>query len=105
MSYKRNYSRIATSRHLSTSKARPQNVNLSLIHISLIARDEFLNTRQPAALDRMIAFLYRQPSKQANRAGRCIVPIRHETFERDVCHARRIAPWQKQTILMWFRCV
>lgn len=69
---------------------------------ALIARDEFLNTRQPAALDRMIAFLYRQPSKQANRAGRCIVPIRHETFERDVCHARRIAPWQKQTILMWF---
>ena len=51
---------------------------------ALIARDEFLNTRQPAALDRMIAFLYRQPSKQANRAGRCIVPIRHETFERDV---------------------
>ena len=69
---------------------------------ALIARDEFLNTRQPAALDRTIAFLYRQPSKQANRAGRCIVPIRHETFERDVCHARRIAPWQKQTILMWF---
>ena len=27
MSYKRNYSRIATSRNLSTSKARPQNVN------------------------------------------------------------------------------
>ncbi|MFR2061598.1 MAG: hypothetical protein ACLS37_07040 [Alistipes sp.] len=37
---------------------------------ALIARDEFLNTRQPAALDRMIAFLYRQPrSKPTGPAG------------------------------------
>lgn len=69
---------------------------------ALIARDEFLHTHQPAALDRMIAFLYRKPSKHANRGGRCVVPIRHETFENDVYRASRIAPWQKQTILMWF---
>lgn len=69
---------------------------------ALIARDEFLKTRQPEALDRMIAFLYRRSTAKANRAGRCVVPIRSETLDLDVRIISRIAPWQKQTILIWF---
>lgn len=69
---------------------------------ALIARDEFMKTKNPEALDRMIAFLYRRRTPKANRAGRCVVSIRAETIGSDIRIVSRLSPWQKQTILMWF---
>lgn len=66
------------------------------------AREDFLRTQSPEALDKMIAALYRRRTRTINRGGRPVGPIGHGTFEDDVRRASRIAPWQKRAILMWF---
>lgn len=82
------------------------NLTLSEFRNALIARDEFLQTQQESALDRMIAFLYRRKSSMPNNGGRCVHDISYQSFERDVELASKIEPWQKQTILLWFsECV
>ena len=77
-------------------------LTLSEFRNALIAREEFIETQQEEALDRMISFLYRRRGKKPNNGGRWVSDISHTTFETDLRLASQIEPWQKQTILMWF---
>ena len=64
--------------------------------------NQFFNTKDPDSLDETIAFLYRRKSQRANRAGRKVPEISNRNASRHIQRAKRIRPWQKNLIMMWF---
>ena len=66
------------------------------------AQQAFLTGHRPEDLDEMVAILYRSRYRTANRAGRRAGPLTGRPFQRDLRRARRLKPWQKRLVMMWF---
>ena len=66
------------------------------------AVNRFYGTKDVADLDETIAFLYRTRSQRANRAGRKVAGIDNRNASRHIRRARKLQPWRKNLIMMWF---
>lgn len=66
------------------------------------AINKFFETKSPGDLDEAIAFLYRTGSRRANRAGRKVAGIDNRNASRHIRRARKLQPWRKNLIMMWF---
>ncbi len=66
------------------------------------AVNKFYSTRDERDLDEAIAFLYRSKSRRANRAGRKVSEIDNKNVSRHIQRAKKLAPWRKNLIMMWF---
>lgn len=79
-----------------------QNLTFGEFRHAASAINQFFNTEDPDNLDETIAFLYRRHSQRANRAGRKVPEINNQNVSKHIRRARKIKPWQKNLIMMWF---
>ena len=63
---------------------------------------QFFNGYDISDLDDCIAILYRRKRGKANRAGRRATPLGSRQFFSDLRSVRKMAPWRKNLIMMWF---
>lgn len=65
------------------------------------ALNSFFSSEDVSDLDECLAFLYRRPTRKANRAGRFVLQAGADIDE-DVKLVAGMEPWQKNLIVMWF---
>ena len=66
------------------------------------AINRFFTSKDVADLDEAVAFLYRTRCKRANRAGRKVPEITNGNASKHIQRAKRLRPWQKNLVMMWF---
>lgn len=67
-----------------------------------VAINKFYSSKDVSDLDEAIAFLYRVKGKRANRAGRKVAEIDSRNASKHIQRAKRLPPWKKNLIMMWF---
>ncbi len=67
-----------------------------------VAVNKFYESKNEEDLDEAIAFLFRTRSRRANRAGRKVAGIDNRNARRHIQRARKLSPWRKNLIMMWF---
>lgn len=67
-----------------------------------VAVNKFYESKNEEDLDEAIAFLYRTRSQRVNRAGRKVVGIDNRNARRHIQRAKKLSPWRKNLIMMWF---
>ncbi len=67
-----------------------------------VAVNKFYESKNEEDLDEAIAFLFRTRSRRANRAGRKVAGIDNRNARRNIQRAKKLSPWRKNLIMMWF---
>lgn len=67
-----------------------------------VAVNKFYESKNEEDLDEAIAFLFRTRSRRANRAGRKVAGIDNRNARRHIQRAKKLSPWRKNLIMMWF---
>ncbi len=67
-----------------------------------LALNTFFRTEDNSSLDECIAHLYRPAAARPNKAGRKVKAVKPSTFEQELALISKMAPWQKNLIMLWF---